>query len=134
VPLVEQDLFTLSEHMSSPLSLVGSHHSIFSFMCILCRSLFVLLSFFFWPLCCLSSIYGFLLPFSIFKLLFQLQIYQINHVSTKRWTTDRMITTRTNSPPEEVSMITTRTNSPPEEVSMITTRTNSPPEEVSTRW
>ena len=26
---------------------------IFSFMCMFCRSLFVLLSFFFWPLCCL---------------------------------------------------------------------------------
>jgi hypothetical protein len=29
----------------------GSCYSIFSFMCIFCRSLFVLLSFFFWPLC-----------------------------------------------------------------------------------
>ena len=28
--------------------------TIFSFMCMLCRSLFVLLSFFVWPLCCLS--------------------------------------------------------------------------------
>jgi hypothetical protein len=27
--------------------------NIFSFMCMFCRSLFVLLSFFFWPLCCL---------------------------------------------------------------------------------
>ena len=32
----------------------GSCYSIFSFMCMFCRSLFVLLSFFFWPLCCLS--------------------------------------------------------------------------------
>jgi hypothetical protein len=32
----------------------GSCYSIFSFMYNVCRSLFVLLSFFFWPLCCLS--------------------------------------------------------------------------------
>ena len=31
----------------------GSCFSIFSFMCMYCRSLFVLLSFFFWPLWCL---------------------------------------------------------------------------------
>ena len=31
----------------------GSCYSIFSFICMLCRSLFVLLTFFFWPLCCL---------------------------------------------------------------------------------
>ena len=31
----------------------GSCYSIFSFMCMLCISLFVLLSFFFWSLCCL---------------------------------------------------------------------------------
>ena len=31
----------------------GSFYSIFSFMCMFCRSLFVLLYFFFWPLCCL---------------------------------------------------------------------------------
>ena len=31
-----------------------SCYSIYSFMCMLCRSLFVLLSFFFWPLYCLS--------------------------------------------------------------------------------
>ena len=29
-------------------------YSNFSFMCMFCRSLFVLLSFVFWPLCCLS--------------------------------------------------------------------------------
>ena len=32
----------------------GSCYSIFSYMCMFCRSLFVLLYFFFWPLCCLS--------------------------------------------------------------------------------
>ena len=31
----------------------GSCFSIFSFICMFCRSLFVLLYFFFWPLCCL---------------------------------------------------------------------------------
>ena len=31
----------------------GSCYSIFSFMCMFCRSLFVLLYIFFWPLCCL---------------------------------------------------------------------------------
>jgi hypothetical protein len=30
-----------------------SYYSIFSFICMFCRSLFVLLYFFFWPLCCL---------------------------------------------------------------------------------
>ena len=31
----------------------GSCNSIFSFICMFCRSLFVLFYFFFWPLCCL---------------------------------------------------------------------------------
>ena len=31
----------------------GSCYSIFSFICMFCRSLFVILYFFFWPLCCL---------------------------------------------------------------------------------
>ena len=31
----------------------GSCYSIFSFICMFCRSLFVLLYLFFWPLCCL---------------------------------------------------------------------------------
>jgi hypothetical protein len=31
----------------------GSYYSIFNFMCMFCRSLFVLLYFYFWPLCCL---------------------------------------------------------------------------------
>ena len=43
VPLVEQ------EHELTP----GSCYAIFSFICMFCRSLFVLLYFFFWPLCCL---------------------------------------------------------------------------------
>ena len=51
---MEQELLTLSEHLSSPPVLVGSCYSIFSFICMFCRSLFVLLYFYFWPLCCLS--------------------------------------------------------------------------------
>jgi uncharacterized protein with PQ loop repeat len=51
---VEQDLPTLPEHpSSSPVILVGLCYSIFSFMCMFCRLLFILLHFFFWPLCCL---------------------------------------------------------------------------------
>ena len=42
---MEQELFILPEHLSSP--------PVFSFMCMFCRSLFFLLYFFFWPLCCL---------------------------------------------------------------------------------
>ena len=70
VPPVEQELLTLPEHLSSP--------PVFSDI-MFCRPLFVLLYFFFWPLCCLffSSIYGFWLPpFSIFKLfLYHLSVY-----------------------------------------------------------
>ena len=55
VLLVGQELLTISEHMSSPpvFSGIRSCYSVFSFMCKFCRSLFVLLSYFFWPLCCL---------------------------------------------------------------------------------
>ena len=37
----------------TPDILWGSCYSIFNFICMFCRSLFVLLSLFFWPLCCL---------------------------------------------------------------------------------
>ena len=37
----------------TPGFLWGSCYSIFSFICMFCRSLFDLLYFFFWPLCCL---------------------------------------------------------------------------------
>ena len=40
-------------HEVTPGFLCGSCNLIFSFICMLCRSLFVLLYFFFWPLCCL---------------------------------------------------------------------------------
>ena len=55
VPLVEQELLTLAEHLSSPPVFSEiSCYSIFSFMCMFCRSLFVLLYFFSWSLCCPS--------------------------------------------------------------------------------
>ena len=92
-----------------PRFLWGSCYSIFSFICMFCRSLFVLLFFFFWPLCCLfffdirilttplvsfghcvvcsSSIYGFWLPpFGIYKLFFFFQnryLHQIIKWKTK---------------------------------------------------
>ena len=48
----------------------GSCYSVFNFMCMFCRSLFVLLYCFFWPLCCLFFFlytdYDY--PFGIFKL------------------------------------------------------------------
>jgi hypothetical protein len=48
VPLVEQELLTIPEHLSSPpVFSGGSCYSIFIFMCMFCRSLFVLLYFFF---------------------------------------------------------------------------------------
>jgi hypothetical protein len=52
VSLVEQELPTLPEHMSSPPIFSGVRVTR-SFL-MLCCSLFVLLSFLFWPLCCLS--------------------------------------------------------------------------------
>jgi hypothetical protein len=47
----------------------GSCYSIFSVMCMFCRSLFVVLYFFFWPLCCLFffDIRILITPFGIFK-------------------------------------------------------------------
>jgi hypothetical protein len=49
-----QELLSLPEHLSSPRFSVGSCYSIFSFMCMFCGSLFAVLYFFFWPLCCPS--------------------------------------------------------------------------------
>ena len=56
VTLVDRELLTLPEHMSSPpvFSRVRVARSLV-FCVVFCRSLFVLLSVFFWPLCCLSS-------------------------------------------------------------------------------
>ena len=55
VPLVEQELFILPQHMSSPLIYNGVRFTrSFIFYLVFCRSLFFLLWFFFWPLCSLS--------------------------------------------------------------------------------
>jgi hypothetical protein len=55
VSLVEQELLTLMKHMSSPPVCSGVRVDWSLVFCVVfCRSLFVLLSFFFWPLCCLS--------------------------------------------------------------------------------
>ena len=51
--LVEQELLNPPEHLSSPTVFSGVRVSIFSFMCMFCRSLFVLLYVFLWSLCCL---------------------------------------------------------------------------------
>jgi hypothetical protein len=55
MPLVEQELLTIPQHLSSPpiSSVVRVTRSLV--LCVMfCRSLFVLLCLFFWPLCCLS--------------------------------------------------------------------------------
>jgi hypothetical protein len=71
--LVEQELPTLPEHLSSPpiFSEVRVARSLI--LCVVfSRSLFVLLSFFFWPLCCLSfSDY----PFGFFKIWLRTSVY-----------------------------------------------------------
>jgi hypothetical protein len=76
---VEQELPTLPEHLSSPWFLVGSCYLIFSFMCMFCRSLFVLFL--------LAIVLSVLLrytdydyPFDIFKLFLQ------HFFRTLRWT------------------------------------------------
>jgi len=54
VSLVEQELLTLPEHMSSPMVVSGVCVARSLDLCIVsCRSLFVLLFFFCWQLCCL---------------------------------------------------------------------------------
>ena len=60
VSLVEQELSTLPEHTCSLTGYNGFVYSIFSFMCILCRSLFVLLFLFSFGhrVACPSAIYG----------------------------------------------------------------------------
>jgi len=52
---VEQELPTLPEHLSSPPVFSGVRVTRSLVLCVVfCRSLFVLLYFFLWPLCCLS--------------------------------------------------------------------------------
>ena len=54
VSLVKQERLTLPENLSSPPAFSGgSCYSIFSFICMFCRSLFVLFYSYFCPLCCL---------------------------------------------------------------------------------
>jgi hypothetical protein len=59
-----------------PWFLVGFVLLIFSFMCMFCRSLFVLLYFFFWPLCCL---FFFDIQILITPLVSSNSSYQIKH-------------------------------------------------------
>ena len=55
VPLVAQELPTLPEHLSSSPVFSGVRVTRSLVLCVMfCRSLFVLSSFYFWPLCCLS--------------------------------------------------------------------------------
>ena len=55
VPLVEQELPALPEDLSSPPVFSGVFVTQSSVFCVMfCRSLFVLLNFFFLPFCCLS--------------------------------------------------------------------------------
>ena len=55
VPLVKQELLILPEHLNLPLVFSGVRVIRSLVLCVMvCRSLFVPLSFFFWPLCCLS--------------------------------------------------------------------------------
>jgi hypothetical protein len=53
VPLVEQELRTLLEYLSSPPVLVGFCCLIFSFNCNVLKIVVCLFVLFLWPLCCL---------------------------------------------------------------------------------
>jgi hypothetical protein len=81
---VEQKLLTLPEHLSSPpVFLWGSCYLIFSFMCMFCRLLFVLLYIFFLGIV-LSVLLRFTdsdCPFGIFKLFLKelIQLYFIKN-------------------------------------------------------
>ena len=79
VSLVEQELLTFSDHLSThPIFLWGSCYPIFSFMCVLCRSLFVAFVHFLLAML-LSALLRFTdsdYLFGIFKLF--LQKYHIN--------------------------------------------------------
>ena len=68
VPLVEQELHTLPEYARF---LWGSCYSIFSFICLFSRSLFVLFNSFFFAHCvvCSSLIYEFWIPLWYFQTL-----------------------------------------------------------------
>jgi hypothetical protein len=70
VPLVEQELLIHPEHLRSSPVLSGVRGARSCVICVVfCRSLFVPLSFFFWPLCCLSFALRILItPFCYFNL------------------------------------------------------------------
>ena len=55
IPLVEQELLTLPEHLSSSPVFSGARVTRSLVLCVIfCRSLFLLLSYFFWSLCGMS--------------------------------------------------------------------------------
>ena len=57
MPLLEQELLTIPQHLSSPPVFTGVRAAQSLVFCVVfCRSLFVLLVFFCWPLCCLSFV------------------------------------------------------------------------------
>jgi len=59
VSLVEKELLTLPEHLSSPTVFSGVRVTQSLVLCVMCcRSLFVHLPFFIWPLCCLQIQHG----------------------------------------------------------------------------
>jgi hypothetical protein len=71
VPLAEQELLTLLDHLNSP-PVFSEDYSIFSFICMFCRSFFVLLYFFLLAIV-LSVLLRYTVsdcPFGIFKLFF----------------------------------------------------------------
>jgi hypothetical protein len=55
MPVVEKELLTLPEHLSSPPVFNGVHVTRSLVLCVCFVDLFVLLSFFFWPLCYICS-------------------------------------------------------------------------------
>jgi len=78
VPLVEQELLTLPEHLRSPPVFSGVRVAwSFVFCVVFSRSMFVLISFFFCPLCCLSfsDLRILINLIGIFKLFFQMMLY-----------------------------------------------------------
>ena len=100
VPLVEQELHPYGTPEFNPGFQWGSCYSIFSFICMFCRLLFVLLYFLFWPLCCLfffnlqilitslvSSNYSFIscntsnLHFTLYICIYRINTFYILHYS-----------------------------------------------------
>ena len=94
MPLVEQELLTIPEHPSSPpvFSVVRVRSLVLCAMC--CRSLFVLLCFFFWPLCCLYffDLWNLITFFWIFKTLFKIWM-KMTTLYTNCWISFAGITT-----------------------------------------